>query len=48
MGSKHMGADVNLAWPTAQIAVMGASGPSASSTAREIKEATAAVTMSTP
>ncbi|HET9875870.1 MAG TPA: acyl-CoA carboxylase subunit beta, partial [Mycobacterium sp.] len=26
MGSKEMGADVNLAWPTAQIAVMGASG----------------------
>jgi propionyl-CoA carboxylase beta chain len=26
MGSKHMGADVNLAWPTAEIAVMGASG----------------------
>ncbi|NLG55835.1 MAG: acyl-CoA carboxylase subunit beta [Rhodococcus sp.] len=26
MGSKHMGADINLAWPTAQIAVMGASG----------------------
>src|SRR3982750_1118496 len=26
MGSKHLGADVNLAWPTAQIAVMGASG----------------------
>ena len=26
MGSKHMGADVNLAWPTAQIAVMGAQG----------------------
>jgi propionyl-CoA carboxylase beta chain len=26
MGSKHMGADVNVAWPTAQIAVMGASG----------------------
>ncbi|MGB6183016.1 MAG: acyl-CoA carboxylase subunit beta [Rhodococcus sp. (in: high G+C Gram-positive bacteria)] len=26
MGSKHMGADLNLAWPTAQIAVMGASG----------------------
>ena len=24
MGSKHLGADVNLAWPTAQIAVMGA------------------------
>jgi len=26
MGSKHLRADVNLAWPTAQIAVMGASG----------------------
>ena len=26
MGSKHLGADVNLAWPTAQIAVMGAQG----------------------
>ena len=26
MGSKHLGADVNLAWPTAQIAVMGAPG----------------------
>ncbi|MGB8501556.1 acyl-CoA carboxylase subunit beta [Mycobacterium sp.] len=26
MGSKHLGADVNVAWPTAQIAVMGASG----------------------
>ncbi|MPM61829.1 putative propionyl-CoA carboxylase beta chain 5 [bioreactor metagenome] len=26
MGSKHLGADVNLAWPTAQIAVMGADG----------------------
>ena len=26
MGSKHLGADLNLAWPTAQIAVMGASG----------------------
>ena len=24
MGSKNMGADINLAWPTAQIAVMGA------------------------
>ena len=24
MGSKNLGADVNLAWPTAQIAVMGA------------------------
>jgi propionyl-CoA carboxylase beta chain len=26
MGSKHLGADVNLAWPTAQIAVVGAAG----------------------
>jgi propionyl-CoA carboxylase beta chain len=26
MGSKHLGADMNLAWPTAQIAVMGAQG----------------------
>nr|WP_212754404.1 acyl-CoA carboxylase subunit beta [Nakamurella aerolata] len=26
MGSKHLGADINLAWPTAQIAVMGADG----------------------
>ncbi|WP_037046428.1 acyl-CoA carboxylase subunit beta [Pseudonocardia halophobica] len=26
MGSKHLGADVNIAWPTAQIAVTGASG----------------------
>src|SRR5437763_1939090 len=26
MGSKHLGADINLAWPTAQVAVMGAQG----------------------
>ena len=26
MGSKHLGADLNLAWPTAQVAVMGAQG----------------------
>ena len=26
MASKHVGADVNYAWPTAQIAVMGAKG----------------------
>ncbi len=26
MGSKHSGADINLAWPTAEIAVMGAEG----------------------
>lgn len=26
MGSKHLGADINVAWPTAQVAVMGAQG----------------------
>jgi propionyl-CoA carboxylase beta chain len=26
MGSKHLGADINFAWPTAEIAVMGAQG----------------------
>ena len=26
MGSKQLGADVNLAWPTAEIAVMGGQG----------------------
>jgi propionyl-CoA carboxylase beta chain len=26
MGSKHLGADLNVAWPSAQIAVMGAQG----------------------
>ncbi|MGH3442408.1 MAG: acyl-CoA carboxylase subunit beta [Nitriliruptorales bacterium] len=26
MGSKHVGADVNLAWPTAEVAVMGPKG----------------------
>jgi propionyl-CoA carboxylase beta chain len=26
MGSKHLGGDINLAWPTASIAVMGAQG----------------------
>lgn len=26
MGSKHLGADVNFAWPTAEVAVMGAVG----------------------
>jgi propionyl-CoA carboxylase beta chain len=26
LGSKHLGADINLAWPTAEIAVMGAKG----------------------
>jgi propionyl-CoA carboxylase beta chain len=27
MNSKHIGADMNYAWPTAEIAVMGAKGP---------------------
>src|SRR5699024_12469807 len=26
MGTKHLGADINIAWPSAQIAVMGAQG----------------------
>ena len=26
MGSKHLGADINMAWPTAEIAVMGGQG----------------------
>ncbi len=26
MGSKHLGADINLAWPSAQVAVVGAQG----------------------
>ncbi len=26
MGSKHLGADINLSWPTGQVAVMGAQG----------------------
>lgn len=26
MGSKHLGADINIAWPTAEIAVMGGQG----------------------
>jgi propionyl-CoA carboxylase beta chain len=27
MNSKHIGADMNYAWPTAEIAVMGAKEP---------------------
>ncbi len=42
MGSKHMGADVNLAWPTAQIAVMGASGAVGFVYRQQLKEAAAA------
>ncbi|MBW3663083.1 MAG: acyl-CoA carboxylase subunit beta [Actinobacteria bacterium] len=39
MGSKHLGADVNLAWPTAEIAVMGASGAVNILYRRELAEA---------
>ena len=42
MGSKHMGADVNLAWPTAEIAVMGASGAVGFVYRKQIKDAKAA------
>ncbi len=39
MGSKHLRADVNLAWPTAQIAVMGAPGAVNILYRRELSEA---------
>ena len=39
MGSKGLGADVNLAWPTAQIAVMGAAGAVGFIYRKELKEA---------
>jgi propionyl-CoA carboxylase beta chain len=39
MGSKHLGADVNLAWPTAQIAVMGAEGAATVLGARQLRQA---------
>ncbi|WP_232549433.1 acyl-CoA carboxylase subunit beta [Propioniciclava soli] len=39
MASKHLGADVNLAWPTAQIAVMGAEGAVEILHRRELAEA---------
>jgi propionyl-CoA carboxylase beta chain len=42
MGSKHLGADVNLAWPTAQIAVMGAQGAANILYRRELAEVAAA------
>lgn len=38
MNSKHIGADINLAWPTAEIAVMGARGASEIIFKREISE----------
>lgn len=40
MNSKHIGADLNYAWPTAEIAVMGASGAAEIIFKREIAEAT--------
>jgi propionyl-CoA carboxylase beta chain len=39
MGSKHLGADINVAWPTAQIAVMGAQGAVNILRRKEIAEA---------
>ncbi|MFI7588306.1 acyl-CoA carboxylase subunit beta [Spongisporangium articulatum] len=39
MGSKHLGADLNLAWPTAQIAVMGAQGAVNILYRKELKQA---------
>ncbi|CAM02673.1 propionyl-CoA carboxylase carboxyltransferase subunit [Saccharopolyspora erythraea NRRL 2338] len=39
MGSKHLGADINLAWPTAQIAVMGAQGAANILYRRQLAEA---------
>ncbi|MDR7301331.1 acyl-CoA carboxylase subunit beta [Haloactinomyces albus] len=39
MGSKHLGADINLAWPTAQIAVMGAQGAANILYRRQLSEA---------
>ncbi|RRB06540.1 acyl-CoA carboxylase subunit beta [Larkinella rosea] len=38
MNSKHIGADMNYAWPTAEIAVMGASGAAEIIFKREIAE----------
>ncbi|WP_019855433.1 acyl-CoA carboxylase subunit beta [Actinopolyspora mortivallis] len=39
MGSKHLGADINLAWPTAEIAVMGAQGATNILYRRQLSEA---------
>lgn len=39
MNSKHIGADMNFAWPSAEIAVMGAKGASEIIFRKEIKEA---------
>ena len=39
MNSKHIGADMNVAWPTAEIAVMGAQGAVNIISRREIADA---------
>ena len=39
MNSKHIGADLNYAWPSAEIAVMGAKGAAEIIFRREIQEA---------
>ena len=39
MNSKHIGADMNYAWPTAEIAVMGAKGAAEIIFRKEIKKA---------
>ncbi|MEV0170174.1 acyl-CoA carboxylase subunit beta [Streptomyces sp. NPDC050803] len=45
MGSKHLGIDVNLAWPTAQIAVMGASAAAEVMHRKQLMEAEDPVTL---
>ncbi|MEN3305844.1 MAG: propionyl-CoA carboxylase beta chain [Micromonosporaceae bacterium] len=45
MGSKHLGADLNFAWPTAQIAVMGAQGAVNILYRPELRDATDPVAM---
>ena len=40
MNSKHIGADMNYAWPSAEIAVMGAKGAAEIIFRKEIKEST--------
>jgi len=39
MTPKHLGADINLAWPTMQIAVMGAQGTASILHRRRLAEA---------
>ena len=39
MNSKHIGADMNYAWPTAEIAVMGAKGAAEIIFKKDIKQA---------